>query len=126
MEDPVERIEPVINTGLAVDIARAVDNVRVDQTVLDYIMEIVEMTRRTDLLELGVGPRGGMALHRVARAHALLNGRDYCLPDDVNQLALPALVHRVVPVGADWNGGSSRQVAGRAIREILAQVEIPI
>ena len=126
VNDPVEQIEAVISAEITEEITAAVDGVRVDKDVLNYIMDIVEKTRETDLLELGVGPRGGMALHRAARAHALLMGRDYCLPDDVKRLALPALVHRVVSVGTDWNEGNSRQTASRAIKEILAQVEIPI
>ena len=126
VNDPVDKIESVISSDLSEEITKAVDEVRVDRDVLNYIMEIVEMTRKSDLLELGVGPRGGMALHRAARAHALLMGRDFCLPDDVKSLALPALVHRVIPAGTDWNEGNSRQTASRAIKEILAHVEIPI
>jgi MoxR-like ATPase len=67
-----------------------------------------------------------MALHRAARAHALLHSRDFCLADDVKELAVPALAHRVIPAGTSWEGGSSRQMAVGAIEEIISRVEIPV
>jgi MoxR-like ATPase len=127
MEDPVDGLEPVISPNVAGDIEKAVDEIHMDKAVLDYIMDIVLRTRKSDLLELGVGPRGGMALHRAARARALLMGRDFCLPDDVKELAKPTLAHRVIPSGTLWDEtGGTRQVARRAIQEILDQIEIPI
>ncbi len=124
--DPVEAVQPVVSPELAADLASAVDQIHMDDTVLDYLMELVMRTRQTDLLELGVGPRGGMALHRAARAHALLMGRDFCLADDVKDLALPILAHRVIPAETSWDGTGSRQNAVNSLQEILARVEIPV
>jgi MoxR-like ATPase len=89
-------------------------------------MELIKRTRNSELLELGVGPRGGMALHRAARAYALIKGRDFCLVDDIKELAIPALAHRLIPNGASWNGGGNRQAAISAVQEILSRVEIPM
>jgi MoxR-like ATPase len=124
--DPVDAVEPLLEAGSAAGLFAAVDRVRVDDGVLDYLMDLVQNTRRSELLALGVGPRGGMALHRAARARALLEGRDYVLVDDVQRLAVPALAHRVVPAGAAGEGPSARRVAARAIREILGRQEIPL
>jgi len=126
LEDPVEAVEPVISPATAPTLTSAVDQVRVDDTVLDYLMDLVEASRATDVLALGVGPRGGMALHRAARSLALLRGRDYCLIDDVKELAVPVLAHRVIPAGGTGEGVWDREVAVRAIREIVGSVEIPL
>jgi MoxR-like ATPase len=70
--------------------------VRVDESLLDYAMDIVERTRRTEQLSLGVSPRGALMLRRAAQARAWISGRSYCLPDDFKQLLAPVLAHRVV------------------------------
>ena len=70
--------------------------VRVDDSLLDYALEIVERTRQTEQLTLGVSPRGLLMLQRAAQARAFLEGRDFCLPDDFKQLVLPVFAHRVV------------------------------
>ena len=126
LSDPVEHIEPVIEPGDTKALHEAVDQVHMDDAVLSYIMEIIEKTRKSDLLELGVGPRGGMALHRAVRAFAILKGRDYCLADDVKELSVPILAHRIIPSAAIWNGVGSRKSAIRALGEIASQVEIPL
>jgi MoxR-like ATPase len=126
LDDPVEAVEPVVSPALADQIATAVDRVKVDDSVLDYVMDLVVRTRSSDLLSLGVGPRGGMALHRAARALALLKGRDYCLVDDIKELAEPVLAHRVIPAGGAGDSAWDRDLAVRAIREILGAVEIPL
>jgi len=100
--------------------------VRFDDAVLDYLMDLVRLTRETDLLDLGVGPRGGMALHRAARAMALLRDRDYVVVDDVKRLAVPVLAHRVVPAGSPGDGSGDRRAAARTIRTILGRLEIPL
>ena len=75
---------------------KAVSDVKVDDSLLDYAMEIVERTRQTEQLSLGVSPRGTVMLHRAAQARAFIEGRDYCLPDDFKQLIVPVFAHRVV------------------------------
>ena len=77
--------------------------------MLDYLVALVTATRQSPLLALGVSPRGSLALLRAARARALADGRDYLLPDDIKELAVPALAHRVssrprspAAAGAAW------------------------
>jgi MoxR-like ATPase len=126
LADPVERIEPALSPAAFAAVAAGVDGVRVDQAVLDYLMEIVARTRRSRLLALGVSPRGGMVLHRAARARALLEGRSYCLVDDVKALAEAVLCHRVIPSNGGAGGRDGRKAAVLAIREITDSVEIPL
>jgi len=126
LDDPVELVEPAVDAGSISDMFAAVDRVGVDDSVLDYLMGLVSRTRREDTLSLGVSPRGGMTLHRAARAMALLRGRDYVLVDDVKELAVPVLAHRVVPSGATGDGFWTREMAERAVRQVLDTLEIPL
>ncbi|HUT79286.1 MAG TPA: AAA family ATPase, partial [Polyangia bacterium] len=126
LADPVDSIEPVLDPASAAAMFAAVDRVRFDDAVLDYLMDLVQRTRRSELLALGVGPRGGMALHRAARALSLLEGRDFALVDDVRRLAVPVLAHRVVPAASGADGTGDRRIAARAIREIVGRLEIPL
>ncbi len=101
----------------------ATEQVRAEESVLDYLVALVAATRRSPLLSLGVSPRGSLALLRAARARALTEGRDYLVPDDIKELAVAALAHRVMVkarLGAHrrgWHGrrgGHPRHRAGRA------------
>ena len=88
-------------------------------------MAIVQATRAHGALALGVSPRGSLALVQAARALALTEGRAYCLPDDIKQLAVPALAHRVI-LRTRWEGAGGQSVdAERVIREILQEVPVP-
>ena len=124
-DDPVAAVETVLRPEDAAEIAAAVDEVHVDSSVLDYLLGVVGRTRRNELSALGVGPRGGIALHRAARAMALIQGRDFCLVDDVKRLAVPVLAHRVVPAAEAYGLAGAKQAGARIIRDILAQTEIP-
>jgi MoxR-like ATPase len=126
LADPVEAVEALLDPAAAADLSTAVDEVRVDDAVLGYLMDLVLRTRRSEFLALGAGPRGGMALHRASRALALLAGRDYVIVDDVRRLAVPVLAHRVVPASAGADGSENRRTAARAIREIAGRLEIPL
>jgi MoxR-like ATPase len=88
-------------------------------------MTIVEETRRSPVLAVGVSTRGVLAWYRAARAYALLEGRDYCIPDDFKGLAIPALAHRVMLTAAQESLGRARQEAERAISDAVSRVPIP-
>ena len=125
LTDPVDNVTQVVDGEMHAEITAGVDGVHMDQSIFDYLMDIISRTRATDRLVLGVGPRGGMALHRSSRALALVRGRDFCLVDDVKEVAVPVLAHRVIPIG-DTFGLGVRDTAVRVLREILSEVEIPL
>ena len=91
-----ESLAPVVTAAEVIELQDQVDQVRADESVLDYLMALVEATRRSPLLRLGVSPRGSLALLRAARARALADGREFLVPDDLKALAVPALAHRVL------------------------------
>jgi MoxR-like ATPase len=124
-----ETLETVLDAADVVELQEAAERVRADDSVLDYVLSIVTATRRSRLLSLGVSPRGSLALLRAARAHALADGRDYLVPDDIKRLAVPALAHRVLLAsstasgagGADGSGAGAEAV----IRTIVQDVPVP-
>ncbi|HEY7601844.1 MAG TPA: MoxR family ATPase [Methylomirabilota bacterium] len=118
-----ETLESVLDAADVVDLQEAAEGVRADDSVLDYVLSIVTATRRSRLLSLGVSPRGSLALLRAARAHALADGRDYLVPDDVKRLAVPALAHRVLLTGSSADGAGAGAEA--VIRTIVQDVPVP-
>ena len=101
------------------------EQVKAEESVLDYLVSLVTATRRSQLLSLGVSPRGSLALLRAARARALTEGRDYLVPDDITELAVAALAHRVMVkarLGATGAGGMDGEAA---IRAIMQDVPVP-
>ena len=91
----VDDVRPLMTALEVVELQRLAASVRVDDAVLDYAVRIVRATRKWPGIAIGAGPRGAIALVRSARAHALLEGRDFATPDDIKALALPALRHRL-------------------------------
>ncbi len=121
----LDRVRPVLESATITDLQKTVEAVRVEDAVLDYLMGIVQATRTHDALALGASPRGALALLTSAKALALADGRAYCVPDDVKQLAVPALAHRVI-LRSRWDGGSDGSLdTERVIREILQTVPVP-
>ncbi len=120
----------VLNREELLDLQCAVKKVAVDESIVDYMLALIERTRTHEGLALGVSPRGSQALYRAVQANALLEGRAYALPDDVKLLAPGVLGHRIVPaarasLALRRNAGGA--VAGeRIIEEILAQIEVPL
>jgi MoxR-like ATPase len=92
----------------------------------DYLLAIVGATRRTDLLALGVSTRGAMALHRAAKARALVRDREFCVPDDIRELAPAVLAHRVVLAFSDGARGPRLDEAERVIQDIADTVPVPL
>jgi MoxR-like ATPase len=125
-----ERKSPEVTTALtAEDIVALQDTVHrvaVEEALVDYLLAIVERTRNHESLALGVSPRGSQALFRAVQALALVEGREYAIPDDVKRLAAPLFAHRVV-INTRTTLAPRRGDAGeRIIEEILNQVEVPL
>ena len=107
------------------ELQEAAEQVKAEESVLDYLVTLVTATRRSPLLSLGVSPRGSLALLRAARARALTDGRNFLLPDDIKELAVSALAHRVM-VKARMSGTGSGSMDGEAaIRAIVQDVPVP-
>ena len=101
---------------------RGTARVTVDEQVIDYAVRIVAATRTWPGISLGAGPRGSIALVRAARAQAVLQGRDFVTPDDVRDIATPALRHRITLSPELQIEGQS---ADDALHALLAKVEAP-
>lgn len=117
-----ERIEPVISKQELLLLQKMSQNVKVDESLLDYIIAIINETRNESLFELGVSPRGAIALKSAAQSTALSEGRTYCTPDDVKKMALPVLAHRVI----SKNGGLTQNASEDAIVDILDRLAVPV
>jgi MoxR-like ATPase len=125
--DPLETLRPVMSAEDVVELQRAVHHVTVDDALVDYLMRIVAATRESETLDLGVSPRGTLALFRAAQALALTDGRDYCLPDDIKRLILPVFAHRLV-VNSRFSSSLQRRSveAEEVLREIMKTVSVPL
>lgn len=119
---PIERLGPVTEAAGLLALQEAARKVYVDNLVKQYIASLVEATRRHPAVYLGSSPRGSLALFRTAQARALMQGRDFVLPDDVKVLAAPVLAHRLILHSQD---GGRDHAAGPVIREILEKLPVP-
>ncbi|MFH1647977.1 MAG: MoxR family ATPase [Chloroflexota bacterium] len=119
---PIEEIGPVVAAEDVLMLQETVKKIYVDDLIKHYIVALVDATRHHPAIYLGASPRGSLALFRTAQARALLDGRDYVLPDDVKSLAEPTLAHRSLPSSTDPALGRD----GRAsIAAILETVPVP-
>jgi MoxR-like ATPase len=119
---PIESVRPVLSQDDVILLQQAVRRVHVDRSVGDYIVALVNQTRKDGRLKLGVSPRGSLMLFRAAQAAAFLAARDYVTPDDIQQMARYVLPHRIVLTSKSRYGSVSRQ---DVIGEILAEVKVP-
>jgi len=104
----------------------SIHSVTVEESLVDYMLAIVERTRSHESLTLGVSPRGSQALFRAVQALALIEGREYAIPDDVKRLAVPVFAHRVVINTRTTLVQRRIDAAERIIEEILNQVDVPL
>ena len=121
--EPVDRLEPVLNSAQVCELQEAARNVRVDDSINDYLLDIVEATRNHGELELGVSTRGALTFYRAAQGMALVEGRDFVVPDDIKRLAIPVLAHRVICRGLVREGQRNRSQG--IIRRILQEIPVP-
>jgi MoxR-like ATPase len=119
-------LDPELRSDDILEAQAAVLRVRMDEALLDYLMTIVEATRRSEFLIIGASPRGSLALHRAAQALAFYEGRDYTIPDDIKRLVLPVLAHRVI-VSSKYSSPHKRSEEAESIlSEILRSIEVPL
>ncbi|MGB8507570.1 MAG: MoxR family ATPase [Pyrinomonadaceae bacterium] len=125
--DPLSDLAPVMSGEDVLDLQRSVATVSVDDALVDYLMRIVAATRDSEMLDLGVSPRGTLALFRAAQSLALTEGRDYCVPDDIKRLVLPVFAHRLV-VNSRFSSSLHRrsEEAEAVLREIMKTVSVPL
>jgi MoxR-like ATPase len=119
------RLEPVLSTDDVRALRESAAAVKFDDALVAYLLRLVAETREHDGLRLGVSPRGAVALRRAAQARALVEGRDFCIPDDVRDLALDVFGHRV-SVDAHGAGAGASEQAEWILREILERTPIPL
>lgn len=125
-EPVVDRLRTVLSPPQVVQLQKRVEEVEVDPAILDYLMTIVQKTRTTGKLRMGVSPRGSIGVFRAARAYALTRGRTYLVPDDVRDLVVPCLAHRILPAGASGTELDVHDEAAAILEGILDEVEAPI
>jgi MoxR-like ATPase len=116
----------VLETEQILEIQELTHRVTVEEALVDYMLAIVEKTRTHDGLALGVSPRGSQALFRAVQALALIEGRDYAIPDDVKRLAGPIFAHRVVVNTRTAIAQRRSDLGDRIIEEILSLIDVPL
>ncbi len=117
----IESMEPVISSTEIVKMQKEIDSVSIDDSLLDYLMAIITETRRNDKIRLGVSPRGGQFLVKVAKANAYYEGRDYVVPGDIKGPAPLVLGHRIILKTRTYISD-----AEKVIEEILDRVPVPL
>ena len=121
-DDPTSEIEPAVFLNDFIEMQKSVENVYIDPKILKYIAELVRKTREHEMVELGSSPRGGLALLKMSRAIALMNGRDYVIPDDVKEVVYDCLAHRIIlKLEYEIEGYDALEV----VRDAIESVEVP-
>lgn len=119
---PLESLQACVTTAQVQELQKQVQEVKVDRSVAQYVVALVEASRRHSALAVGASPRGSISLFRSSRARAYLEGRDYVLPDDVKAMAVATLAHRLsLNVKSRYAGVTSSQV----VEELLRQTPVP-
>jgi len=121
-----ESVQPVLTAPEIVALQEKASKVSVDDALVDYMLAIVDRTRHHEGLTLGVSPRGAQALFRASQALALVEGRDYVLPDDIKRLVVPIFAHRVVVNARTILGQRTAEHAERVLQDILTLVDVPL
>ena len=120
--EPVDRLEPVLDAAQMLALQEATRQVAVEESIADYLLDIVSATRQSSLLQVGVSTRGALCLYRATQSLAVIENRDYVVPDDVKRLAVPVLAHRVI--ARSFHQGE-RQAVETLIQRLVDEVPVP-
>ena len=121
----LDNLKPVLTVKDVVELQRLTASILVEESVARYILAIVQGTRNNEFVQLGASPRSSVSFYEACQARALVEGRDYVTPDDVRQMAIPILSHRILVRSRDGNPIASARARSRIIHEILKQVPVP-
>ena len=120
-KDMLENIDTIVNTDEVNYLKENFINVRASKEVMDYLLDIVDATRKSESILLGVSPRGSVALFKASQVYALFNGRDYIIPEDIKYLAPFILNHRIITIGA-----SKSKDIYEVINNLLENIKVPV
>lgn len=121
--EPVDRLDAVLTGKQVEELQDEVRRVRVDDSINEYLLDVVQATRTSEDLQVGVSIRGALSYYRACQALAMAEGRDYVVPDDVKRLAVPVLSHRVLTKG--YLHGSRRKALEALIGRLVEEVPVP-
>lgn len=124
-QSPLEELQPVVKREEIVEAQNALKDVEASTPVMAYITALCERTRQFEQVQLGVSPRGMLALLRASQAHALVEGRDFVTPDDVRAMAEPVLAHRIVVRGMYGRSGQGEMIVAEALKSTPVPTESP-
>ena len=122
----LDNLRPVLSGAEVLEMQQAVTQVKVEDSLVSYALEIVRQTRESQHLSLGVSPRGSQMLYRAAQAMAFLEGRSFCIPEDFKPLVVPVFAHRVVVSGLHSSTLKKSEQAEFVLQEIVESTPVPV
>jgi len=117
------KLQPVMTAAEVAALQERVDQVKMDQALVDYIIQLVKATRENDDLQIGVSPRGSLAVAQAARATAVMHGREYVIPEDIVSNVLPVCAHRVI--SKTYMHAGDTATTRRIVQQVLETVPSP-
>lgn len=121
--EPVDELHSVINGSQILQLQQAVRQVTVEDSIYEYLLDLIESTRNCDELHVGISTRGALCMYRATQAFALINGRDFVVPDDVKALASAVMAHRVIPKG--YLHAGQREAVEQLIQRLVQDIKVP-
>lgn len=122
--EPVDQLQPVLSAQRVLALQQLARQVQFEDSLVEYLLDIVHATRNSDALQVGVSTRGALAFYHASQALALVDNRQHVIPDDIKTLAIPVLAHRVVSRG--MLPGAERAAAEEVIRRLMSNIAVPV
>lgn len=122
----VEEVVPVLDAERVLALQARAERIHADPAIVDYLMRIVQATRESPRLRAGASTRGSIALLRAAKGYALVDGRSFLTPDDVQRMVIPCLAHRVLPAALSSASTDARSEAEAVLERIVASIPVPV
>ena len=122
----LDNVQPVLTGADVLEMQQAVTQVRVDESLIGYVLEIVRETRESEQFSLGVSPRGSQMLYRAGQAMAFLDGRNFCVPQDFKPLVVAVFAHRVAVNGRYSSALKKSEQTEQLVQEIVDRVRVPV